>query len=149
MTLFICLKSSRVSFFHKLRKDFEMVPNQLCFSINGKQPGSCHDAFLLGTNDARGEHQYLSDVKSAAQHYHSYKNTLRMGAVCYELTTNVTTVAKKTCPSYRTRSAEQRNTLAQTQCHQTLDKSWKKNTDVLSRLFLQHKHTRLRLLHQR
>lgn len=84
MLLFIYLKSSRVSFSYKLRKDFKRLPNQLCFSINGKQPGSCQDGFFfffkLGTNEARGEHQYLSDVKSAAEHYQTYKNTL-MGTV--------------------------------------------------------------------
>lgn len=92
----------------------------------------------------------------------SHKNTLRMGTVCYEPKTNVTSVAKMcaTFLGYRAHcTAEQQNT--QTQCHiftalarhqgsltdQTLDKSWQKNTDALSSLFLQPNHTRLRFLH--
>lgn len=52
-----------------MQSESKRVPDQLCFTVKGKHPGSCHYALLLGTNEARGERQYLSDVEIAAEPY--------------------------------------------------------------------------------
>lgn len=143
MMFFICLKSSRGSFYINCGRISKWFQINYAFPSRGNSLAAAMMLFFYGVQMKLGENINIDLTWKVLQN----AIRLRMGTVCYGLKANMTTVAKKTWSAflgYRTRStAQQQNTLAETQCciftcldrhhrrstDQTLDKSWQKNTD--------------------